>query len=286
MIRTSIFSLLTLVLTSSLSLSQATASLIRVPASVFVNEGKTNFDSILYVNVKTQTEVKKLFDRKEFMHDLTLGDTKFEKYWDVFGNQWFWVKMKPDMPPFLLFKGISSFMDEKEYVQLFNVQKSEKSLIFSNSGNLLAYKIHPFTNEIILYVHDYPCCQSASHNIINVRYSNGEIRLKDRFFVGRDDGEMVGPFFPETVEQPSSYKKLTAKTTLRWSPATVNNNAFIGRAKTNVMIHYNEGAVYKVLHENEGWLFVVMFSGIAEEQSTVLNYTNFINRAVYGWIKG
>ena len=96
---------------------------------------------------------------------------------------------------------------------------------------------------------------------------------------------MVGPFFPDSVQQPKEYKQLTAKTTLRWSPATVNNNAFIGRAKSNVIIHYNEGAVYKVLHENEGWQFVIMFNGIAEEQSSVLNYTNFENRPVYGWIK-
>lgn len=285
MIRTLIFTLSALIITSSV-FSQSTISLVRVPASVFVNEGKTNFDSILYINDQVRVKVEKLFDRKKLSHDLTLGDdATFDKYWEVFGNQWHWVNLKPGMPPFLLFKGISSFMDEKEYVQLFNVQKSEENLIFSNAGNLLAYKRHSLTNEIILYVHEYPCCQSASHNIIHVRYSNGKIRVKERFFVGRDDGNMVGPFFPETVNQPKEYKQLTDKTTLRWSPAIVNNNAFLGRAKSNVIIHYIEGAIYKVLQEKDGWQFVVMFNGIAEEQSTVLNYTNFVNRAVYGWIR-
>jgi hypothetical protein len=258
--------------------------LVKVPANVFVNNGKTTFDSILYINGDIQEQVEKLFNRKVLSHDLTMGDNKFQKYWEVFGNQWFWIKLKPKMPPFLMFKGIISFMDEKEYVELYNVNKPDNNLIFTSSGNLLAYKKHPFTKEIILFVHEYPCCQSASHNIIQVRYANGDARVKERFFVGRDDGDMVGPFFPDTVEHPKEYKQLTSKTTLRWSPATVNNNAFIGRAKSNVIIHYNENALYKVLHEENGWQFVVMFSGITEEQSTVLNYTNFINRPVYGWI--
>lgn len=282
---TSIYTLLFTLLIYNLSFSQSTVSLVKIPASVFVNKGKTTFDSILFVNKDIQKQVEKIFDNKGLSHELTLGGNSFEKYWEVFGNQWFWVKLKPDLSPFLMFKGINSFMDEKEYVELYDTNKPNNNLIFTSAGNLLAYKKHPFTKEIVLYIHKYPCCQSASHNIVRVRYVNGDIRSKDRFFVGRDDGDMVGPFFPETVEQPKEYKQLTAKTTLRWSPSIVNNNAFIGRAKSNVIIHYNEGAVYKVLHENDGWQFVVMFSGIAEEQSSVLNYTNFINRPVYGWIK-
>ena len=284
--RTTIYSVLFVLLACNLSFSQSTISLVNVPADVFVNKGKTTFDSILYVNNEIQKQVENIFNNKGLTHEFTMGDYTFEKYWEVFGNQWFWVKLKPNIPPFLLFKGISSFMDEKEYVELYDINKSDKNLIFTNSGNLLAYKKHPFTDEIILYIHEYPCCQSSSHNIVSVRYTNGEARTKERFFVGRDDGTMVGPFFPETVKQPKDYNQLTSKTTLRWSPAIVNNDAFIGRAKSNVIIHYKEGAIYKVLHENNGWQFVVMFSGIAEEQSTVLNYTNFINRPVYGWIKG
>jgi hypothetical protein len=285
MIRTSIYTLLFTLLVYNISFSQATISLVNVPADVFVNKGKTTFDSILYVTNDIQKQVEKIYNNKDLSHEFTRGDYTFEKYWEVFGNQWFWVKLKPKMPPFLLFRGIISFFDEKEYIELYDVNKPEDNLIYASSGNLLAYKEQPFTKETILFIHEYPCCQSASHNIIQVRYANGEARTKDRFFVGRDDGNMVGPFFSETVEQPKEYKKLNTLTTLRWSPATVNYNAFIGRAKSNVIIHYNEGALYKVLHEKEGWLFVVMFSGITKEQSTVLNYINFINRPVYGWIK-
>lgn len=285
MIRTFIITLLIFLLTSHLSFSQSTTSLVRVPSDVFVNNGKTTFDSILFSNKDIEKQVEKLFNREILSHDLTFGDTKFAHYWEVFSNQWFWVKLKPNRPPFLLFKGIVSLLDEKEYIELYDVNKSEDSLIYTSSGNLLAYKEHPFTKEIILYIHEYPCCQSASHNIIQVRYANGEIRAKERFFVGRDTGDMVGPFYPDSVQQPKDYKQLTSKTTLRWSPAIVNSNAFIGRAKSNVIIHYDEGSIYKVLHENEGWQFVVMFNGITKEQSSVLNYTNFINRPVYGWIK-
>lgn len=284
MIRTYISTLLFSLFFSPLLFSQSTASLVQVPTNVFVNEGKTSFDSILFVNDELIYAVEDLFDKRELSHEFTLDSSKFSKYWDVFGNQWYWVKLKPNKPPFLLFSGISSFIDEKEYVELFDVSRETKNLIYSTSGNLLAYKVHPFTDEIVLFVHEYPCCQSASHNIINIRYVNDTIQTKQRFFVGRDSGDMVGPFFPDSIQQPKGYKELTTKTTLRWSPATVNNNAFIGRAKSNVIIHYNEGAVYKVLHENEGWQFVIMFNGIAEEQSSVLNYTNFVNRPVYGWI--
>jgi hypothetical protein len=286
MIRTSIYTLLISLLVSPLSFSQkSTASLVRVPANVFVNKGETTFDSILYVNDSIIYAVEELFDSSELTHEFTLDGSKFSKYWEVFGNQWYWVKIKPNEPPFLLFKGIVSFLDEKEYVEIFDIRKEAKNRIYANSGHLLAYKEHPFTKEIVLFVHEYPCCQSASHNIIQVRYVNDTIRVKKRFFVGRDHNDMVGPFFPDAVEQPKDYKQLTSKITLRWSPEMVTNNAFAGRAKTNVIIHYNEGAVYKVLHQDKGWQFVVMFNGIAEEQSSVLNYTNFINRPVYGWIK-
>lgn len=272
-------------LISPFSYSQkSTASLVHVPANIFVNNGETAFDSILYVNDSIIYAVEELFDRSELTHEFTLDGSKFSKYWEVFENQWCWVKLKPNNPPFLLFKGMVSFLDEKNYVEIFDIRKESENRIYANSGNLLAYKEHPFTKEIVLYVHEYPCCQSASHNIIQVRYVNDTIRVKKRFFVGRDHGDMVGPFFPDSVQQPKEYKQLTSKTTLRWSPEIVNNNAFTGRAQTNVIIHYNEGAVYKVLHENGGWQFVIMFNGIAEEQSSVLNYTNFINRPVYGWI--
>lgn len=284
MIRTVISTLLLLFLFNYTTFSQSTISLVRVPAKVFVNNGKTTFDSVLFVNKDIKKQVEKIFDRKILSHDLALGNDPFEKYWEVFGNQWFWIKLKPELPPFLLFNGIVSLLDEKEYIELYDINK-ENNLIYTNAGHLLAYKEHPFTKEIILFQHEYPCCQSASHNIIHIRYANDTIRVKERFFVGRDDGEMVGPFFPESVNHPKEYKTLKNKTTLRWSPETVNNNAFIGRAKSNVIIHYEEGAVYKVLQEVEGWQFVVMFNGISEEQSSVLNYTNFVNRPVYGWIK-
>jgi len=52
-----------------------------------------------------------------------------------------------------------------------------------------------------------------------------------------------------------------------------------------MIINYNEGALYKLLYEKDNWQFVVLFNGIAEEQSKVLNYTNFKNKGVYGWMK-
>lgn len=283
MLRIFIFSFL--ILFSTTANTQSTLSLVKVPAKVFVNKGLTTFDSILFVNNKTKTEVQRLFEQRELSHELASENDVFEKYWEVFGNQWYWVKLKPDMPPFLIFKGMNSFSDEKEYIELYDVRQKEQNRIFISAGNLLAYKKHSLTGELILFVHKYPCCKSASHKIINVRYLNDEVRSNHRFFVGRDTGDMIGPFFPETVNNPKEYKYLSAKTTLRWSPAVVLKDAFLGRAESNVIINYQEGSVYKVLQENKNWQFVIMFSGITKEQSSVMNYTNFINIPVYGWIK-
>src|SRR5690554_1337005 len=109
----------------------------------------------------------------------------------------------------------------------------------------MCYITNSFTDELILFVHRYPCCKSASHNIFNIRQINENIKFHDRFFVGRDTGDMVGPFFPERVNHDGKYHFLTKKTELRWSPAVFSENAFEGWTESNLMIPYNKGAMYK-----------------------------------------
>jgi hypothetical protein len=266
--------------------SQANPTLVDIPHEVFVNGGKVDFDQILYQEESLVEKVKTLHSNNELGHDLTVQTNNFEQYWARYKKQWHFVKFKNENAPLLLFSGLKNNFDEREYVELFDLTKDRNQrMLFSEIGKLLAYKFHPFTNELILFVHKYPCCKSASHNIFTIRQVNDHLRYTDRFFVGRDIGDMVGPFFPKEVKYDGKYYFLEKRTELRWSPAVVNENAFEEWTESNLIIHYNEGAMYKILHEQGEWLFVLFFNGIAEEQSMMLNYTNFKNKGVYGWIK-
>ncbi|MDX1653249.1 MAG: hypothetical protein R3277_12195 [Brumimicrobium sp.] len=265
--------------------SQTTVSLVNVPSEIFVNNGKTDFEKILFTDGDLQKDVALLYKKKLLSHDFTDPNSSFEQYWEIMGDQWFRVTLKPGEKPLILFKGMASFSDEKSYVELYDLKRQGNERVYTDYGNLLAYQVHPFTSEIILFIHKYPCCRSASHNIIKVRYLKMDAVVKDKFFVGRDAGDMVGPFYPEKVEFSGEYHQLQERKLLRWSPEIVQKNAFLGFSETNAIIHYEKGAYYKILGEKEDWYFVLMLNGIAEEQSMVINHLNFKNRPVYGWIK-
>lgn len=261
-------------------------SLPEVPAHIFVNKGKTNFDSI-FQQTGIGEMVEEAFNQEILYHDYTREvhpNSDFQTYWSVFENRWSAVDIDKDGKEELIMQGKSTVLDEKEYVEIYKKSKEGWKRIYSEVGRLLAYKIHPNTNKIILYHHRYPCCNSSSHNIFTLRLIDDAIITKSKFFVGRDHGDMVGPFFPDTVNYDSPYKKLTSLKKLRWSPDVVEKNAFLNHSETNVIIHYNKGALYKELYRNKKWAFVIMYSGIVIEQAIVINPSNFIDKPVYGWI--
>lgn len=271
---------------SQLIFSQENPTLVEIPHEVFVNKGANNFDEILIQNQSIKEKVKKLHAFDELGHELTVRTNTFEEYWETYSESWYLIQFKKDRPPLLLFKGYKFYNDEREFIDIFDIEQPQgKRLQFSEVGRLLAYKINPHTKELVLFTHKYPCCRSASHNIYTLRQINNKIVQNDRFFVGRDRGDMVGPFFPDTVSHSKEFERLKERKALRWSPDVVEKDALIGWSPSNLIIHYNEGALYKVLGEQDGWQFVLFFSGIAEEQSLMLNYTNFLHKGVYGWIK-
>lgn len=280
-----LFYFLSIVISTSIY-SQVDPNMVDIPHQVFVNGGTDDFDQILYKDETIAEKVKSLHTYIELGHDFPAQMHTFDEYWERYKEQWFYIQFKENKSPMLLFHGLRNSDDEREYVEIYNMDKTiNNRMVFSEIGRLLAYKKHPFTDELILFVHRYPCCKSASHNIFNIRQINENLKFHDRFFVGRDTGDMVGPFFPERVNHDGKYHFLTKKTELRWSPAVVSENAFEGWTESNLMIHYDKGAMYKILHDQGEWLFVLFFTGIAEEQSKMLNYTNFKNKGVYGWIK-
>lgn len=261
-------------------------SLVDVPVNVFVNGGKTNFDSIFH-KTEIQSLVKEIFEEGILFHDYTLEvhpNSNFKTYWSVFQDKWNIVDLNNDGEGELILQGLTTAFDEKEFVEIYKKFDGRWTKIHGEVGRLLAYKIHPNTKKIILYQHKYPCCNSASHNIITLRFLRNKIFTKSSFFVGRDSGDMVGPFFPDSVIHPSSFEQLTEKTLLRWSPKIVNKNAFTGYSDSNAIVHFDKGAYYKVLHNANGWFFVLMYSGITNEQAIVINPSNFVNKPIYGWI--
>jgi hypothetical protein len=279
-----IFGLL-LILIATISRAE-TISLVDIPSHVFVHQGKTNFDSLIHHNDLVE-KVEALFNQELLYHDYTLEvhpNSNFKTYWSVFEKNWGVIDLNNDGVYELIFQGRVSSFDEKEYVEIFKKNEDNWERIHSDVGRLLAYKIHPNTKKIILYQHRYPCCYSASHSIIMVRLIGEKIITKSRFFVGRDGGDMVGPFYPDSVSYSSAFKQLTSKTLLRWSPAVVDSKAFINYSETNAIIHYEKGGYYKELYKKNGWAFVLMYSGIVHEQAVVINSVNFVNTPVYGWI--
>lgn len=277
---------ITLILTT-FSTSANSISLVDVPVDVFVNKGKTNFDSIFY---KTEIEslVKELFEEGILYHDYTLEvhpNSNFKTYWSVFKDKWNLIDLNNDGNGELIMQGLTTVFDEKEFVEIYNKLDGKWTKIHGEVGRLLAYKIHPNTKKIILYQHRYPCCNSASHTIITARMIRNKIITSSRFFVGRDSGDMVGPFYPESVNYGFAFLQLKKKTLLRWSPEVVSKNAFRGYSETNAIIHFDKGAYYKILHNGDTWHFVLMYSGIVDEQAVVINALNFVNKPVYGWIE-
>lgn len=275
------------ILITTYSYSQNDPTLVNIPHKVFVNGGQNDFKKILYQDDSIRIKIKTLYANKElYGFDFLMDESNFTEFWEHYKNQWFSIKFREDRSPLLLFKGLKNKNDEREYIEIYDFSKSQdKILLFSSVGKLLAYKYQPFTDGLILFVHQFPCCHSASHDIYRIREINDGLQYTSRFFVGRDKGDMAGPFFPEKVNFDGHYHKLKKKTELRWSPAVVNKDAFLDWTDSNLIIHYNRGALYKILGDNGDWQFVLFISGIAEEQSMMLNYTNFKNKGVYGWIK-
>src|SRR5690606_1494991 len=151
-------------------------------------------------------------------------------------------------------------------------------------GHLPAYKIHPNTGEILLYHHEYPCCENASHNLNRLRLVNNKITLVKRYFLGRDHG-MLGKFFPEKSRFTGKFAYTTGKTILYWSPEVIGKNAWPRRSEQNIIAPYPDSVPYSTLAQKGKWRFVIMHGAPVIEENRVINPANFTNTWIYGWIK-
>ena len=255
----------------------------RIPVGLFVNGGETDF-SKLFIDQKNtiKEQVKKLFDFDKLDHEYTKAyetEAKFEIYWLKNESNWHFIDLNRDGKSELIFQSIATLNNEMEFVEIW----SNQTVLYKESGHFIAYKIHPNTNEIILFHHKYPCCSSASHNIDMVRYVRGKIRLRKKYFLARDS-EMKGDFFPPKVKYTSNYHYLNNNTPVRWSSNRIMNNAS-KLSNENKVADYPKATPYWILAKRNGWNYVLMCGEPISNQKGLIRSENFKDVHVFGWIR-
>ncbi|WP_341900949.1 hypothetical protein [Fluviicola taffensis] len=260
----------------------------RVDPKIFIASPETDF---LKIQVKNETLKAKmvafLFDNDLIDHIGTKAydpSALFVNYYQQFGSLYQLIDLNNDRIPELIFNGYPGEEKEKEQLQIFTTIKGELVSVYNEIGHLLAYKIHPNTKEVLLYHHQYPCCENASHNLNRLRLVNNKITFVKRYFLGRDTG-MLGKFFPEKSTFSGTFFATKSKTALHWSPEEINQAAWPKRSETNIIANYPDSTAYSVLAEKGKWRFVIMHGTPVAEANRVINPSNFSGIWIYGWIK-
>lgn len=260
----------------------------RVDAKIFIANPETDFSKIQVRNEALKAKmVEFLFKNDLIDHIGTRAydpEALFVNYYKQFAPLYQLVDLNNDKIPELIFNGYPTEEREKEQLQIFTTIKGEPVSVYNEMGHLLAYKIHPNTKEILLYHHQYPCCENASHNLNRLRLIDNKMTLIKRYFLGRDRG-MLGKFFPEKSTFKGKFHFMKAKTPLYWSPEEITEAAWPGRSKKNIIANYPDSTVYSVLAEKGKWRFVIMHGAPVIEENRVINPANFSNTWIYGWIK-
>lgn len=265
----------------------ASVTMTRVDPTLFIANPETDLDKVTVTNeALKKSMVNYLFDADLLDHVGTKAyDTQaiFDKYYTQFSALYRLIDLNNDGLPELIFNGFVSSDDDKEYLEIYGTKKGVVTRLFKEIGHVLAYKIQPNTKEVLLYHHQYPCCENASHNLNRLRLFGNELQLQKRYFIGRDSG-MVGPFFPKKVQFTSENKRFSKITKLYWSPAIVTTDAWQRRSQTNVIASYAASSVYTVLAQTKSWSFVLVKSAPMITTNNVINPANFLQTWIYGWV--
>jgi hypothetical protein len=265
----------------------ASVTMTRVDPTLFIVNPETDLDKVTVTNeALKRSMVNYLFDTDLLDHVGTKAyDTQavFDTYYKQFSDLYRLIDLNNDGLPELIFNGFVSSDDDKEYLEIYGTKKGVVTRLFKEIGHVLAYKIQPNTKEVLLYHHQYPCCENASHNLNRLRLIGNELQLQKRYFIGRDSG-MVGPFFPKKVQFTSENKRFSKTTKLYWSPAIVTTDAWPRRSQTNVIASYAASSVYTVLAQTKSWSFVLVKSAPMITPNNVINPANFLQTWIYGWV--
>ena len=265
----------------------ASVTMTRVDPALFIANPETDLDKVTVTNeALKRSMVKYLFDVDLLDHVGTkayVTQAVFDTYYTQFSALYRLIDLNNDGLPELIFNGFVSSDDDKEYLEIYGTKKGVVTRLFKEIGHVLAYKIQPNTKEVMLYHHQYPCCENASHNLNRLRLIGNELQLQKRYFIGRDSG-MVGPFFPKKVQFTSENKRFSKTTKLYWSPAIVTTDAWPRRSQTNVIASYAASSVYTVLAQTKSWSFVLVKSAPMITPNNVINPANFLQTWIYGWV--
>ena len=265
----------------------ASVTMTRVDPALFIANPETDLDKVTVTNeALKRSMVKYLFDVDLLDHVGTkayVTQAVFDTYYTQFSALYRLIDLNNDGLPELIFNGFVSSDDDKEYLEIYGTKKGVVTRLFKEIGHVLAYKIQPNTKEVLLYHHQYPCCENASHNLNRLRLIGNELQLQKRYFIGRDSG-MVGPFFPKKVQFTSENKRFSKTTKLYWSPAIVTTDAWPRRSQTNVIASYAASSVYTVLAQTKSWSFVLVKSAPLITPNNVINPANFLQTWIYGWV--
>jgi hypothetical protein len=258
----------------------------KTPESFFINNAKTDFESIFIKNSdELQKSVNQLFDSDLLNHDLTKAydlEAKFDKYWAKYESSWHLLDLNNDGVFELLFNNSSNEPEHLSF-ELFKKENQKYEAIYFQIGKLVGYKIHPNTKEVILFRHQYPCCTNLSHNVDMIRYLNGKITLRKKFFVARPD-EMKTKLFPKKVSYTKEYLFLSKDEKVRWSAEVITKNA-TRMSQENIISKYPKGTPYRVLAVEKGWKYVLICGEPSKDLNKIINPANFIYTHVFGWVK-
>ncbi|AEA45248.1 hypothetical protein [Fluviicola taffensis] len=260
----------------------------RVDAKIFIANPETDFSKIRIENETLKAKmVAFLFDNDLIDHIGTKAYDPlalFVNYYKQFGPLYQLIDLNNDKVPELIFNGYPGEEREKEQLQIFTTIKGELVSVYNEIGHLLAYKVQPNTKEFLLYHHQYPCCENASHNLNRLRLVNNKMKLLKRYFLGRDT-EMLGDFFPKTSTFTGDFYQTKSKISLHWSPEIIENGAWPRRTDKNIIAYYADSTAYSVLAKKGKWRFVIMHGIPVIEENRVINPANFSETWIYGWIK-
>jgi hypothetical protein len=260
----------------------------RVDAKIFIANPETDFMKIRIENEALKAKmIEFLFNNDLIDHIGTKAydpAALFVNYYTQFASLYQLIDLNNDQVPELIFNGYPGEEKEKEQLQIFTTVKGELVSVYNEMGHLLAYKIHPNTKEVLLYHHQYPCCENASHNLNRLRLINNKVVLIKRYFLGRDHG-MLGRFFPDKSTFSGKFYSTKSKVALHWSPEDIKESAWPKRSEKNIIANYPDSTAYAVLAEKGTWRFVIMHRSPSVEENRVINPTNFSDTWIYGWIK-
>lgn len=260
-----------------------------VPSYFFVNEVKTDLNTIYGKNEGIEGKVHLLFDEDKLDHPLSKAfdnEATFDSYWKQNKAKWHSVNLNNDEVDELIYSvNPSGKPDESSLLEIYSKQKGEWQPIYRELGSLFGYKIHPKTKEIVLYQHTFPCCSSASNTIQTIRFLSNKMKVHKKYFLANGKN-MKGHFFPPKVSYLPCYFYLKKETVLKWSSENIVKNAWLSFSENNVGV-YAINTPYRILFSRNKWKYVIMY-GLpvkSNKQKSVLQPQNFRTTTVFGWIR-